>query len=475
VFSATGQVVKVEAGLLLLPLIVSLCYHEDCAFAFAVTIVIALAIGFCLTAVFRNGKRDIYIREGFLIVALDWVLLSLIGALPFVLSGEVPSYVDALFETVSGLTTTGASILSDVEAMSHGLLFWRSFTHWIGGMGILVFVVMFSSQSEDRSMNILRAEMPGPKIDKLVPRTRDTARILYLIYLVMTVTEVILLLCGGMPLFDSLVHTFGTAGTGGFGIHPESIGYYSPYLQWVISVFMLLFGVNFNVYFLLLLRRCGDILRSTELRAYVAIVLISAAVICCDIRPLYHSLSETVRQAVFQVSSIITTTGYATTDFNLWPGLSRSILLLLMFVGGCAGSTAGGLKVSRVVLLMRIIRRGLRRAVHPREVGVIRMEGAPVDDETARSTAIYFALYMLLVLSLFLSLSFEPFDMETNFSAAVSCFNNVGPGFSLVGPMGGYGGYRPVSKLLLALAMLMGRLEIFPIVLLFSPASWRRR
>lgn len=470
-----GRVLKVEAGLLLLPLITALCYRESCAMAFILAIMIALAAGFSLTALFRPKSKVLFIKEGFLIVALVWIVLSLVGALPFVISGEIPSFIDAFFETVSGFTTTGASILTDVEDMCRSMLFWRSFTHWIGGMGILVFVVMLDRQSSERSMNILRAEMPGPKVDKLVPRTRDTARILYLIYLSMTALQIILLLCGGMSLFDSVVHAFGTAGTGGFGIRADGLSSYSPYLQWVIAIFMLLFGVNFNVYYLILLRRFRSALKSTELWVYLSIAAAATLAVSINIYPLYHNALQAIRQAFFQVSSIITTTGYATADFNLWPGLSRGILFALLFLGGCAGSTAGGLKISRVILLFQQIRKELRHMLHPRSIYPSRFEGKPVSDEVAHSTTVYFALYCLSILLLFLLLSFEPFDLETNLTAAISCFNNVGPGLAAVGPMGGYSGYSPTAKLLLSLAMLMGRLEIYPMLLLFSPSTWSKR
>ena len=474
IFFTIGQVLRLEAALLCLPLLVSLCYQDRCALVFVLCAAIALSLGHALTVIFRPKVKTPFIKEGFLIVALVWLALSLVGALPFLLSGEVPSYVDALFETVSGFTTTGASILPNVEIISPSLLFWRSFTHWIGGMGILVFVVMLDRQASDRSMNILRAEMPGPKVDKLVPHTRDTARILYLIYLVMTAVQIVLLLLGGMPLFDSVLHAFGTAGTGGFGIRGDSVGSYSPYIQWVIAVFMLLFGINFNVYYLMLLRRWRAIWKSTELRLYLVLVAIATACITLNIYPLYQSAADALRLAFFQVSSIITTTGFGTADFDLWPGFSKAILLSLMFIGGCAGSTAGGLKVSRVVLLYQQVRQELRRALHPRGVYAARFEGKVVSDEVGRSTAVYFALYCLCMLVVFAALSLEPFDLETNLSAAVSCFNNVGPGFSQVGPLASYAAYSPAAKLLLTLAMLMGRLEIYPVLLLLTPSTWKR-
>ena len=346
IFHTTGKVLLVEAGLLVLPLLVSVLYHERCAWAVLASMAAAAVIGGLLTLLARPRRHTFFNREGYIIVALAWVLLSAVGALPFWFSREIPSYADAFFETVSGFTTTGASILTDVEAMSHGLLFWRSFTHWVGGMGVLVFITMISGSS-DRSMNILKAEMPGPVVGKLTPRTRDTARVLYLLYFLITTVLVGMLLLGGMPLFDSLVHAFGTVGTGGFGIKADSIASYSPYIQGVITVFMILCGINFNLYYLLLLRQWRSVLRSDELWTYLGLVVVATGVITLDLRGVYGGLGTCLRQAAFQVGSVITTTGYATADFNVWPGLSRAILFALMFIGGCAGSTAGGLKVSR--------------------------------------------------------------------------------------------------------------------------------
>lgn len=474
VFGTIGRVVLIEAGLLLMPLLVSLLYHEHCALWFAVTAAIALALGLFLTWLCRNERNSSSIKDGFIIVSLAWIFLSVIGALPFVFSGEIPSFVDAFFETVSGFTTTGASILTDVESLSRGILFWRSFTHWLGGMGILVFVVMLV-KAMDRSINILKAEMPGPKIDKLVPKSRDTARILYVLYMALTAIEVVFLLCGGMSLYESLVHAFGTAGTGGFGIRNTSIGGYSAYLQWVIAIFMLLFGVNFNLYYLLPMRRLKDFFRNTELRVYLGVVLFAIAAITLNILPLTGGFSEALRLSVFQVSSVVTTTGYATADFNLWPSLSKAILLLLMFIGGCAGSTAGGLKVSRVVLLYKMIRRELRHTLRPRVVEVVKIDGHRVEEATLHSVGVYFALYMLCMATLFVATSFAPFDLETNLTAVIACFNNIGPGLGMVGPTGNYAAYSPAIKLLLSMGMLMGRLEIYPMLLLFSRSAWRKK
>ena len=475
VIHTVGQVVLLEAAMLALPLLVSLYYGENCAISYLQAILVALAIGGAMTFLCRPQNHNIFAREGFSIVSIAWLLLSAIGALPFTLSGDIPSYIDAFFETVSGFTTTGASILTDVEALQRGNLFWRSFTHWVGGMGVLVLVTIIAEKLPDRSMNILKAEMPGPIVGKLVPKTRDTSRILYLIYLGMTVLVTVLLLLGGMPLFDSVVHAFGTAGTGGFGIKADSIAGYSPYLQWVITFGMLAFGVNFNIYFLLLLRRFGEALRSTELWTYLGIVGASILAITINISSMYVSFGESLRHAAFQVSSIVTTTGYATTDFDLWPEFSKAILLLLMFMGACAGSTGGGLKVSRVVILFQMLRNEVRRMVHPRAVSVVRYEGKTVDKDVQTGTATYFALYCLCIIGTFLLLTLDSFNFEANFSAAVACFNNIGPGFDVVGPTGSFADYSDFSKIVLSFAMLLGRLEIFPLLLTFIPVGWHRR
>ena len=475
VFNTVGLMLEAEAALLLLPLLVALIYRERCVWSLAASAAIALALGWVLRRFCKPDNHLIYAREGFVSVAMTWLAMSAVGALPFFLSGEIPSYIDAFFETVSGFTTTGASILANVEIMSRGLLFWRSFTHWVGGMGILVFVMAIVDDVNDRSMHILRAEMPGPVVGKLLPRARDTASILYKIYIVMTGAEIVLLMLGGMPVFESIVHAFGTAGTGGFGVKADSIAGYSPYLQWVITVFMLLFGVNFNLYYLLLARRFRAAAQSSECWYYLGIVLVSVALITFNIMPLYETLGEAIRLSAFQVSSIITTTGYATADFNLWPEFSKTILLLLMFVGACAGSTGGGLKVSRAVMLVKMVHREIRHLLHPRSVNSVKFEGKHVDGATLKGVSSYFAVYMMCVLSIFLLLSLDQFNLETNLSAAVSCFNNIGPGLAAVGPVSNYSAYSGFSKLLLSLAMLLGRLEIFPLLLTLSPATWAKK
>ena len=470
-----GQIIKLEAVLLVLPLAVSIIYRERCALSFLITALASLFVGFAVTLISKPGNRLIYAKEGFVIVALAWLALSAIGAVPFVLSGEVRSYADAFFETVSGFTTTGASVLTDIEGMSHGLLFWRSFTHWVGGMGVLVFITAIIPSVCDRSIHILRAEMPGPVMGKLVPKLKQTAKILYLIYIVMTVLEMILLLCGGMSLFDSALHSFATAGTGGFGIKSDSIAGYSPYLQWVIAVFMFLFGINFNIYYLLLVRRFRSVLKSTETWCYIAICLISVSIITGNIYSIYGNLPDSVRASAFQVASLVTTTGFSTADFNLWPGLSKGILLILMFIGGCAGSTAGGLKVSRVVMMIKMIRREFMKMIHPRSVSAVRIEGKKVDDTTLNGVNVYFALYMVIYFAVFLLLCLEPFDFETNFTAVAACYNNIGPGFGAVGPMGSFSGYSAFSKIVLSATMLLGRLEIYPLLFALIPSTWTKK
>jgi len=470
-----GLMLLVEAALLLLPCIVAVIYGESCLWALLLSAGIALAAGLACKFLAKPKTSLIYAREGFVIVATSWLALSAVGALPFYLSKEIPSYIDAFFETVSGFTTTGASILTDVEAMSRGLLFWRSFTHWVGGMGVLVFIMALFSNMSDRSIHIMRAEMPGPVVGKLLPRAKDTASILYKIYIGMTLLQILLLICGGMPVYESIVHAFGTAGTGGFGVKADSIAGYSPYLQWVITVFMLLFGINFNLYYLLLVKRFRAAAQSTECWYYLGIVGVSIAAITANILPLYNNFAEALRLSSFQVASIITTTGYATADFNLWPEFSRNLLLLLMLCGACAGSTGGGLKVSRAVILIKTIGREFKHLLHPRSVNSVKFEGKQVDGATVKSVSVYFALYMLCMIAIYMVLVFDKFDMETNLSATFACFNNIGPGLGAVGPTGSYAGYSPVSKIVLSLAMLLGRLEIYPLLLTLSPATWLKK
>ena len=475
ILNTVGLMLKVEAALLLLPAFAALIYGESCLWSILISAAISLAAGFALTLLSRPKSQVIYAREGFITVALSWIAVSAVGALPFYISREIPSYIDAFFETVSGFTTTGASILENVEVMSRGLLFWRSFTHWVGGMGVLVFVMALVPSVTDRSIHIMRAEMPGPVVGKLMPRARDTASILYKIYVGMTLAQIVLMWIGGMPLFESIVHAFGTAGTGGFGVKADSIAGYSPYLQWVITVFMLLFGINFNLYYLLLIRRFRAARQSSECWYYLGIVGVSIALITVNILPMYENFREALRLSAFQVASIVTTTGYATADFNLWPQFSKAILLLLMIVGACAGSTGGGLKVSRAVMLFKTVGREIRHLLHPRSVNSVRFEGKQVDGATLKGVSSYFAIYIICILAICLILSLEPFDLETNLSATLACFNNIGPGLAAVGPASNYAAYSPLSKLVLSLAMLLGRLEIYPLLLTLIPTTWIKK
>lgn len=476
VFHIIGRILQIEAIFLLFPFLIAIIYGEGNIIRNYLIVAIAtFALGTLVSFLMKPQSRVIYAKEGFAIVSLAWLMVSAVGAVPFVMTGEIPSYVDAFFETVSGFTTTGASILTNVEAMSRGSLFWRSFTHWIGGMGIIVFVMAILPNVSDRPMHILKAEVPGPVVGKLFPRVKDTAKILYLIYIFLTVLQIVLLKFGGMPLFDSILHAFGTAGTGGFGIKSDSLGGYNSYCQWVITIFMLLFGINFNLYFLIIIRRFKSVLKSTELWFYLSIVLVSITIITFNILPSEKSFADALRNSSFQVASIITTTGFSTVDFNLWSGLSKAILLLLMMIGACAGSTGGGLKVSRLVILFRSLKKEIRQMIHTRSVGAVHFEGKVVNEKTVNSVCIYFLVYMLCLFTAFLIISFEPFGFETNFSAVVACFNNIGPGFGEVGATGNYFNYTDFSKIVLSLSMLLGRLEIFPMLIFLSPRTWIKK
>lgn len=468
-----GKVITLEAALMMLPLIVTIIYKEP-FMPFIYAIIAAILLGMFLVKFSKPKSDRMSSREGFCIVTFSWIVLSLIGAVPFVVSGAIPNFISAFFETMSGFTTTGASIIENVEALDHGILFWRSFTHWIGGMGVLVFILAVADRNPERSINIMRAEMPGAKVDKLRPKASSTARILYYIYIGLTVLEIILLLCGGMSLYDSLVHSFGTAGTGGFGIKADSLASYSPYLQYVIAIFMMIFGVNFGLYYLILAGRWRSALRSSEFRWYLCIILIAVVIITIDLRTAFGSLEEAFRTSFFQVSSVITTTGYSTADFNAWPALSKAILLILMFIGGCEGSTAGGLKVSRVMIMTHTIRNEAKRSLHPRIVSAVRINDKIVPKETISGISSYFGLYIFTFILLFLLISFEPIGFESNFSAVAACFNNIGPGFDAVGPAANFAIYSGFSKLVLTIGMLLGRLEIYPVLLSIFSLNVRR-
>ncbi len=440
----------------------------------------ALIAGLCalLFPICKGAPSAFYATEGMICVALSWIVLSIVGCLPFRFSGEIPRFIDAFFEIVSGFTTTGASILTDVEALSRGLLYWRSFSHWVGGMGVLVFLLAIAPSGDKGTgftMHLLRAESPGPSVGKLVPKMRKTAAILYMLYVVLTALNVIFLLLGRMPVFEAVCTAFGTAGTGGFGLKADSMASYSPYLQNVTTVFMLLFGVNFSCYYLLLLRQFRAVFRDEELRLYFGIVFGSVALIVWNLRGFYPTFRETVRHAAFQVSSIITTTGFATTDFDLWPSFSKTILLCLMVVGACAGSTGGGLKVARLLLLLKTTRRNISQMLNPRKVLLVRNNDQVVDEQVLSNTNAYLSAYVIILFVSFMLISLDGFSTGTNFSAVLCCFNNIGPGLELVGPTCNFSSFSVLSKLVLILDMLLGRLEIFPLLVLFSPQTWRGR
>ena len=469
-----GRALLIEAALLVLPLITAVIYGESIV-PFLIPIVLLVAVGL-ITGMKKPKNASLFARDGLAVVALVWVFMSAFGALPFVISGDIPNYIDAFFETVSGFTTTGASILTEIEPLHRGILFWRSFTHWVGGMGVLVFVMAILPMNDGHGMHVLRAEMPGPTASKLVSRMSDTAKILYVIYLVMTIVEIVFLLLGGMPLLDSCIHAFGSAGTGGFSLKNLSIGHYdSVYFDVVIGIFILLFGVNFNLYYFLLIRRFRDVFRSEELRAYLGIVAVSVVAIAANIAHMYGSFASGLRYSFFQVASIITTTGYGTTDFNTWPAFSKTILVILMFVGACAGSTGGGIKVSRIVMLLKAAYYDMRKMLHPNSVVIVRFEDKVVPEKNVRSVQMYLTVYVMVFTLSCLLLSIDGFDLTTTFTAVAACFNNIGPGLEVVGPMGNFAAFSPWAKILLSFDMLAGRLELFPMLLLFAPSIWKKR
>lgn len=468
-----GWVLCCEAVCMLLPLICSVCFGEPCFLVFAACIAVCLAFGGVLLSI-PVKSRAMYAKEGFVTVALSWIAMSIFGALPFVVSGYIPSFIDALFETVSGFTTTGASILQDVEALPKGLIFWRSFTHWIGGMGVLVFLVAILPLSGGSNLYLVKAESPGPSVSKLVPKIKSSAKWLYGMYLLLTVVQLVLLLLGGLDLFESLTLTFGTAGTGGFAIRNSGLADYSSYVQIVITVFMIIFGVDFTFYYLIASRRFKSALKLEEVRTYFGIILAAIILISINCRAGFASLFETVKHAAFQVGSIITTTGYATVDFNMWPQLSQTVLIILMFVGACAGSTGGGIKVSRIMILIKSIIKEIRLAAHPKAAHKLLMNGRPIEHETVRAINVFLAAYLVIFVASLLTISLDNFDFTTNFTAVASAINNIGPGLAGVGPMENFSIYSPLSTLVLTFDMLVGRLEIFPVLILFSPYTWRR-
>ena len=465
----------VEGALLLLPAAVAFLYGEKSGLSFLMVSAVLLII-FLIFGRKKPGNKLIYGKEGLVIVGSAWILWSLFGALPFFISGCIPNYLDAFFETVSGFTTTGSTILTDIEALPMGMAFWRSLTHWIGGMGVLVFVMMLTSLDDESSMHLMRAEVPGPEADKLVPKARSTAKILYSMYFVLTAAEVVFLLFGGMSFYDALIHSFSTAGTGGFSNRNASIAYYdSAYIDGVITVFMILFGVNFNIYFLLRLKNWKAALKNEELRGYLGIILGSMAVITLNIMGMYGNIVHAFRYASFQVGAIITTTGFCTANFDQWPELSKVILLGLMVIGACAGSTGGGIKVSRFLILMKSVKQEIRRMLHPKSVTIVQINGKKVGRDTMHGVYIYFICYILIMMLSVLLVSINDYDFTTTFSSVLTTLNNVGPGLAQVGPIENFSGFSPLSKIVFCLDMLIGRLEIFPYLLLLSPDLWRRR
>ncbi len=466
----------IEAALLALPLVCALIYHED-------PLPFLLTMGLLVTAGIPFGIKKpqntrIYAKEGFVCVALSWLLMSAFGALPFVFSGAIPNFIDAFFETVSGFTTTGATLLPAVEGLPYGILFWRSFTHFIGGMGILVFMlaILPTIGGDGRAIHLMRAEVPGPTKGKLVPKIRQTALILYAIYISLTLLEALLLWAVGLPFYDALVNSFATTGTGGFAVKNLSIAAYAnPAAEWIITAFMVLCATNFNLFYFLLIRNVRDVWKNEELRVYGVLYLVASVCVTVNTLSLFPAVGDAIRAAFFQVASIMSTTGFSTVNFDLWPGFSRAILLLVMLTGGSAGSTAGGLKISRVVLLFKSTLCEIRRILRPKSVNVVRLDGEAVPDTVVRTANSYLATYILLFVGFFLLISFDGLDFETTFTGLLTCINNVGPGFSLVGPMGNYGVFSDFSTAVLSFAMLFGRLEIFPMMILLAPSTWRRR
>ena len=474
-----AQTLLIEAVFMVPALLISLGYGEMSGITgFLLTFAVMLPATLLLRWICRKAPNAMGATDGLVCVAMSWIAMSIFGCLPFVFSGEIPQFIDALFETVSGFTTTGSSILSNVEALSHGIMYWRSFTHWLGGMGVLVFLLALPSTDGKGSgftMHLLRAESPGPEVGKLVPKMRKTATILYMIYIGLTVLDFIFLLLGNMPLFDAVCTAFGTAGTGGFGIKNDSLASYSPYLQNVTTVFMFLFGVNFSCYYLILLGKIKNVFKDEELRVYLGVILVSITLIVINLWGYYGTLEETIRHAAFQVATVMSTSGFATTDFDLWPGFSKTILLGLMFMGACAGSTCGGMKLARVLLLFKNLRRNIRQMMRPNSVQVVRSNGRVIDEKVLANTNAYLAAYMIILVLSFIIISLDNFSVGTNFTAVLACFNNIGPGLEAVGPTCNFSGFSILSKLVLIFDMLAGRLEIFPILALLTRSTWKHR
>ena len=473
-----AMILAIEATFMIPPLLISLFLGEDASYqSFLVSIGITLVLAGLLAIFSRGAKKDFFAREGLICVGSSWILMSALGALPLFFSGFVPNYVDALFEMVSGFTTTGSTIITDLDVIPRGIIYWRSFSNWLGGMGVLVFLLALlpvSGRNQGFTMHLLRAESPGPDVGKLMPKMRQTAAVLYLCYLTLSLLDFIFLIAGGMPVFDAVCTAMSTAGTGGFGIYNDSFAGFSPYIQYVTATFMLLFGINFSCFYLIILRQFRAVFKDEELRLYIGITVASVALIAANIFRIYGSIEETLRHSFFQVSSLVTSTGFASADFDLWPTFSKAILFLLMFVGACAGSTGGGLKLARVLLLCKSMRRNIAQILQPNKVKVIRVNAKPIDEKLVANTSAYFFVYMLLILVSFLIVSLDGFSITTSLSAVVSCFNNMGPGFEAVGPACNFSDLSSLSKITLIFNMLAGRLEIFPILILFNPRAWKR-
>lgn len=467
-----GTVLKIESAFLLLPCVTALIYRETEGFVYLGVALICLLIGY-LMSLKKPSNTVFYLKEGCVATALSWIVLSIFGALPFMLTKEIPSFTNALFETVSGFTTTGASILSDVESLTHCSMIWRSFTHWIGGMGVLVFLLAVVPMSGGSHINLMRAESPGPSVGKFVPKVRYTARILYIIYIGMTLLQIIFLCFGDMPLFEALNTSFATAGTGGFGIKNDSIASYSPYIQWVTTIFMILFGVNFNAYYLLLFSKMKKSFFIEEVRCYFLIIIAAVGIIFVNILETSASAFKALTDASFQVASIITTTGFATTDFNLWSGTAKTILVILMFIGACAGSTGGGIKVSRFMIMIKTVIKECNSYIHPKSIKKIKMEGKEVEHEVVRAVNVYLITFILIFVASVFLISFEGKDLVTTFTAVAATINNTGPGLELVGPTQNFGFFNNFSKYVLIFDMLAGRLELFPLLILFHHGTWK--
>ena len=469
-----GHLLRYEAIFMILPTVTGFIYGEKEAYAFLGIAMLTFLIGTILSCKEPKTKH-LYPRDGSVTVAFGWIVLSIFGALPFTFSGDIPFYVDALFETISGFTTTGASVLPDVEALSHASLIWRSFTHWVGGMGVFVFILSLLPMIGGSTMQLMKAESPGPSVDKFVPKVKDTAKLLYKIYIVITVIQMVVLLLAKMPLFDTLALTFGTVGTGGFGVKNDSLASYTSLQQNIITFFMIISGINYSFYFLIISKKFKDAFHLEEVRWYLGIIFISVTIITANIFHIYGNIGESVKHAFFQVGSIITTTGYSSTDFNLWPEFSKTIIILLMIIGACAGSTAGGFKISRMVMLLKSIKVELSMMIHPREIKKIRMDGHVVKPEVLRTAHVYLILYWVIFLLSILLISIDNFDFTTNFTAVAATFNNIGPGLAGVGPMSNFNSYSVFSKFVFMAGMLIGRLELYPIILLLLPATWKRK